>query len=707
MAVNPPILNLGINAEGLNNILPQVDIKTGLVDVGINNNNHNNTAIEQMTRQMGQGSQTGQPNPGNGDVHTAGDRPTVDLRAQNNGGNNGNQGINNGNNGNQGVNNGNQGAQNNGNVNNGNQGNNANNGNGNNVNLRTNNGNQGTNNNGNNGNNGNHYGNNRNQGINNGNGNNNGNNGNHYGWYKNGNNGNGNNGNHNGNVNFGQNNGQNHGQNNGTNNGVNTPPIFQPQNPTAPGKQNPVPTTTPPPVQTPPIFENPGNQKPTTNQNFPQWEPILIINTRLFDLNLRDNILRSAVNETLRQNDIYVSRDVVNRLIRDLNPNGNQNGNGSNRTTNIPNEVRQLVQSVLNQVSNTLNNSTPVNPQIIRQVASEVSNNFQPQMNLARDILIFTSHPDAKHFSNLNIQERVFLAVEMMLNHLSSETNLQQFSSKEIYNGLLLARGMITSGENTADIRNLIALRSDILQNGFSPAGLRDLGQLVKGLVVNAANAKTTINLDAAVQKFIKILLANNELGVLLAAAALGKQAERGTITMNRTLALVQVYQLIARLIMAGEAALKELALKEAVLKNAPVKSENNLSAIGLNKITDADEKSAMLRDLQNSNLHNNLKNFLEFNPSAITDRSASSFVNPDDARHAQNHFSSTHHDEIEQWINSGNHRFVKEIDLEKPIGVVVERGSDDFFPATKARIVLVRDSSPQGWHFLKSILVR
>jgi hypothetical protein len=101
------------------------------------------------------------------------------------------------------------------------------------------------------------------------------------------------------------------------------------------------------------------------------------------------------------------------------------------------------------------------------------------------------------------------------------------------------------------------------------------------------------------------------------------------------------------------------------------------------------------------------LKNFLEFNPASITERSASSFVNPDDARHAQQQFSSNNHDEIEQWINSGNHRFVKEIDLDKPIGGVVERGSDDFFPATKARIVLVRDSSPQGWHFLKSFLVR
>ena len=141
-------------------------------------------------------------------------------------------------------------------------------------------------------------------------------------------------------------------------------------------------------------------------------------------------------------------------------------------------------------------------------------------------------------------------------------------------------------------------------------------------------------------------------------------------------------------------------------MKNASAQNENNLASIGLNKITNAEEKSAVLRDLQNNNLHSNLKNFLEFNPALATDRSASSFNNTEDARHAQQHFTNTSHDEIEQWLKSGNHRFVKEIDLDKPVGIVVERGTEDFFSASKARIVLVRDSSAQGWHFLKSFLV-
>ena len=491
---------------------------------------------------------------------------------------------------------------------------------------------------------------------------------------------------------------------------VNTPPIIDPQNqnpktqtanlptvntpPFNPRQQNP--TTNLPTVNTPPIIQYPNqtnNPHPRHNQPYPNWNPPVIITTRTFNPNTPNGVLRNAVVEILRQNDIYLSRSVINNLV------GNQNPHGNNKSLNIPVEIRGLVQTVANQLSNTLNNSTLPSQQYIRQVSTEISNQLQTQINAARNILLYAPQTDAKHFSNLNIQERVFLAVELMFRHLPTDTNLQQLSNREIYNGLMLARGLVASNENTVEIRNLISFRSDVLPNNFSAAGLRDLGQLVKVLVADASNAKTTVNLDLAVQKFIRILVANNELGVLLAAAALSKQAESGTISMNRTLALVQVYQLISRLMLAGEAAIKEAAVKNGLKINDSI---GNV----LNKTVNAEEKNALLRDLQANNLHNNLKNFLEFNPAFVAERAVSSFINPDDARHAQQHFTSHHTDEIEQWLNSGNHRFVKEIDLDKPIGIVVERGAEDFFSASKARIVLVRDSSAQGWHFLKSFLV-
>lgn len=451
-----------------------------------------------------------------------------------------------------------------------------------------------------------------------------------------------------------------------------------------------------PPGQTPPF--NPGTpDQGNTPKPFPQTPnrnpTIIIFNTRVFNPSSPNGVLRNAVVDVLRQNDIYLSRNIVNQLT------GNQNSNGNNISRNIPAEVRNLVQTIVNQLTNPLNNSTLPNQQFIRQLANDISNNLQSQLNSARNILLYTTQPDAKHFSNLNIQERVFLAIELMFRHLPSNANLSQFSNTEIYQGLMLARGLVSSNENTADIRNLVSYRSDVLPVNFSATALRDLGQLVKVLVTDATNAKTTANLDLAVQKFIRILVANNELGVLLAAAALAKQAELGTISANRTLALVQIYQLISRLIQAGEAAIREAAAKNGLAKNEFV-------GINLNKTASAEEKNALLRDLQTNNLHTNLKNFLEFNPAFVAERSASSFINADDARHAQQHFSAHHTDEIEHWLDSGNHRFVKEIDLEKPVGIVVERGAEDFFTASKARIVLVRDSSAQGWHFFKSFLV-
>lgn len=538
--------------------------------------------------------------------------------------------------------------------------------------------------------------------ANNGNKGNNGNNGNNGNLKTQGNNGNnGNNGNH-----YGQ---SKHGTqgNNGTTKlpTANTPPIIQRENtsPTTKGTTvytppyNPrtdIPTTKGQTANTPPIIQFPGNHPHQgDNPHFPRWNPPVIITTRNYDPHTPNGVLRNAVVDILRQNDIFLSRSVINNLV------GNQNSHG-NHNSNIPTEVRQLVLTVANQVSNTLNNSTSPNHNFIQQLSTQISNNLQSQLNSARDILLYTAQPDAKHFSNLNIQERVFLAVELMFNHIPSETNLNQLSNREIYSGLMLAQGLISSNEKSADIRNLISFRSDVLPNNFSAAGLRDLGQLVKVLVADASNAKTTVNLDLAVQKFIRILVANNELGVLLAAAALSKQAELGTLSMNRTMALVQIYQLINRLIQAGEAAMKEAAAKNGLVENEKV-------AGNLGKITNAEEKSAVLRDLQNNNQHHSLKNFLEFNPAFVAERAASSFANSEDARHAQQHFSAHHRDEVEQWLNSGNHRFVKEVDFEKPIGIVVERGAEDFFTASKARIVLVRDSSEQGWHFLKSFLVK
>jgi len=84
---------------------------------------------------------------------------------------------------------------------------------------------------------------------------------------------------------------------------------------------------------------------------------------------------------------------------------------------------------------------------------------------------------------------------------------------------------------------------------------------------------------------------------------------------------------------------------------------------------------------------------------------SASSFYNDNIANLTQGKFVKQFRQEIEAWLTSGEGRFVRVIEMDKPIGIVVARSKKgDPLPAVitkKARLVLLRDNSSQGWHFL------
>ena len=110
-----------------------------------------------------------------------------------------------------------------------------------------------------------------------------------------------------------------------------------------------------------------------------------------------------------------------------------------------------------------------------------------------------------------------------------------------------------------------------------SLATLRDLGGLVKVLISDAAAAKSTANLENAVQKFARILIAVNCLETVLTAVKLADQNQFAGGNVGRTLAIVQVYELINRLILSGEQALKEAA--QFALKNAAQNEPNKQTA--------------------------------------------------------------------------------------------------------------------------------
>lgn len=449
----------------------------------------------------------------------------------------------------------------------------------------------------------------------------------------------------------------------------------------------------------------------TTTTNFPQHQQTNQFPTVRVTLpanieiraNLQNSLLRLVLGPVLQQNDIYLSTRSLNNLI-DNHANNGQNNFG--QTNALPKQVGDLLQNLGKTLSNFVNNPSNLDGKMIHQVTSELAHHFETQIQAAKNLLLNTPGLDGKHFEQLNIRERMQAAVDLLPRHIPAETlqTLQNHPADEILNGLLLARGFAAANENAPSAKNLAVL-TNTLSKEISPAALRDIGQLVKILIADAAFAKTTANLDLAVQKFVRILLANNELGVLLAVINLAGESHLTGGLMSRSLALAQIYEMINRLILAGEKAMNEAMPKNSA-ENLLQKSEkNNFISLSV-KVSDKDETNPNLHKTGNTGAEGALRQFLEFNPAFMQDKSASAFTNSDDARQAQKDFVSAYQTEIEQWLRSGNHRLVKDIEFEKPIGIVVERNSDGYFSASKARIVLVRDGSVQGWHFLKSFLV-
>jgi hypothetical protein len=471
--------------------------------------------------------------------------------------------------------------------------------------------------------------------------------------------------------------------------------------------------------QTPPIVilptDDKGNQKTGRNPNSP---PIVILPTNTettdnhttlgvkisVDVNLKAHgnqpygLIRQVVNQVLQQNDIYLSRNTINRLI---NHQTFQNSTRNNtHTQNLPQDVNKLVQNIGSRVLSLLDGSQQ-NRKLIHQISKEIAHQMRENVQSAKNTFFKNADLNAVHFKHLNAGEKMHVAVELLPHHITPKAleNIQNYKAQEVLNGLLLARGLVVPGENSAEVRNLVAFKSTVLPSEVSMTNLRDVGQLVKGLIADTATAKTTANLDLAVQKFVKILLANNELGVLLATVNLAAQAQNQSGLIGRSLALAQIYELINQLIQAGEKALLE--------KNTGQKERNIFQTAGLPVVDDFDESKASINKSHANEAAGSLRQFLEFNPALVFDNSASKFNNPDDARQAQKDFINLYHNDIEQWLKSGNHRFVKDYDFDKPVGVVVERSSEGIFTANTARFVLVRDGSVQGWHFLKSFLVK
>ena len=94
------------------------------------------------------------------------------------------------------------------------------------------------------------------------------------------------------------------------------------------------------------------------------------------------------------------------------------------------------------------------------------------------------------------------------------------------------------------------------------------------------------------------------------------------------------------------------------------------------------------------------LKNRLATDPDI---RAASTFRNKEAANRTDGQFIKQNKDAINEWLRAKkDNRFIGKITMKQPIGTVIKRDGTKYESYT-AEVIIVRDSSSQGWHILTS----
>jgi hypothetical protein len=404
----------------------------------------------------------------------------------------------------------------------------------------------------------------------------------------------------------------------------------------------------------------------------------------LFDTDKADETRRSddardrQYQESFGANQANVRRG----LIRDYLRQNLQDTILETRTgTNSPLDLQRLTQTVADRISRTYNDPAILNGRNLNLITQEISHllvrEFQP--NTGNPIVI--PHDRACQIASLLLAQ---IAGE-------SPTGFAHLTDQQMLDALVFLQLCCLPGGHIKDMREIMTHKPTILPDGIPWSMLRDAGLLAANLMREGVSFRTAAYLDLAVQRFVKMLIANNELGVLLAAVRLTADARAARLPSGSVASLVRIYELIAQLMILTERAMKEAA-DAAARKPVEVKrAEKSLAFAGA--LEPAETESA-------------LRQYLAFNPSAQADSGASAFFSVQVAETSARIAVDSSQREITEWLESGRHRFVTEVDLGKPVGIVIDRGSDECFTASQIRIVLVRDASVLGWHILRSCLV-
>ena len=424
-----------------------------------------------------------------------------------------------------------------------------------------------------------------------------------------------------------------------------------------------------------------------------------------------NGIVRSVLNNVLRQNDIYLNQNVIRHFVNEnivKAPHDNGNHYGSRQTISIPPAVTQIVQTIKTQIVGVLNNVPPhFNNGHIRvtiQNSPELASLIQTSKN------VLHQNFGAKQFINLNLTARMHIAAEMILHNLhnlptSQQQILRNQSAKQVFNALLVACGFAVSANKFTPLRNIFDAKKIPLPFNVPPVVIRNLGHAVKALMTEARLAETPQDLEAAVQKFVRVLSGKNNSEALASVVRLAEYFGAKTNAEGKLPQTDELANLVKFLMLAGDKTLQSIADAFDAAEGEMLPAKNSANPADAAEFERDFERIWASGD--NDAAESALRRQLDINPFFLNDRTASAFDNPSEAARAQEEFTNRFHNEIEQWLQSGNHRFVKDLELDKPIGIVVERGTSGYFTADRARIVLVRDGSVQGWHFLKSFLVK
>jgi hypothetical protein len=350
--------------------------------------------------------------------------------------------------------------------------------------------------------------------------------------------------------------------------------------------------------------------------------------------------------------------------------------------TNSPIDLQRLTQTVADRLSRTYNDPAILTDKTLNLITKEISH------LLGKDLKVNTGNPTIIPY------ERASQIANLLLRHISKEVNpgLLHLTDQKILDALILLQLCCQPGRHIDEMRQITGHKPCILPDGIRWSAFRDAGLLAASLMGEGASLRTASLLDAAVQRFVKRLVANNELGILLAAARLAADARAGRLSNGSLVALVRIYELIAQLMILTERLMKE-ASEAAARKPA--------------ELTRMDKGLAFAGALESNEAESALRQYLAFNPTAQADSGASAFFSEQLAETSARIAVDSSQREMVEWLNSGRHRFVTEVDLGQPLGIIIDRASDECFMASQIRVILVRDGSVLGWHILRSSLVR